>query len=420
MKVIKLEIEGFKRITVIEVTPKGNVVKLTGPNEAGKSSVLDAIMKALRGGRISAADVNKDSKNGGKIFMQLGEKEVEYELSKRISAKGVATLTIKTVDGEEIKSPQAFLDDLIQGGLAFDPLEFADMTKKEQLDLFTRLLGIDLDGLDQQIKDAEEERKYARKTKDEAAAVSQNLSGAKPVERVSVSETMQLWEKHKKNYKDAEVILQKRDDLRRAEVDDEDEVKDLEARLKEINKQQTRRHAEIAALPVEGAIQQMAASEVQVNDAKELLDAADDANNAADSYDKYKEAQAVHAKAKNKFTVAENQVEKLRATKKETIQGVEFPVEGLSVNDSELLIDDIPFDKLSEGAKIKTSLLIALALNPKCRVALLRNGSMLDDKNMKLVEQFAKKKDFQIWIETVMRGKSKPGEIVIEDGTTRS
>ena len=51
MKIISLHAENFKRLSAVDITPQGDLVVLSGANEQGKSSVLDAIMSALCGGR---------------------------------------------------------------------------------------------------------------------------------------------------------------------------------------------------------------------------------------------------------------------------------------------------------------------------------------------------------------------------------
>ena len=43
MKILKLQAENVKRLKVVEITPDGNVIMIGGPNDAGKSSVLDSM-----------------------------------------------------------------------------------------------------------------------------------------------------------------------------------------------------------------------------------------------------------------------------------------------------------------------------------------------------------------------------------------
>jgi predicted ATP-dependent endonuclease of OLD family len=47
MKIIRLNVNNFKRIKAVEIRPNGAVVSVRGRNSAGKSSVLDSIAAAV-------------------------------------------------------------------------------------------------------------------------------------------------------------------------------------------------------------------------------------------------------------------------------------------------------------------------------------------------------------------------------------
>jgi hypothetical protein len=68
---------------------------------------------------------------------------------------------------------------------------------------------------------------------------------------------------------------------------------------------------------------------------------------------------------------------------------------------------------LQRGA-IKISVAIGFALNPKLKILLIRDGSLLDDDNMKVVAEMAAAAGAQIWMERV--GTDEHTSVVIEDG----
>jgi predicted ATP-dependent endonuclease of OLD family len=49
LRIVSLHASNVKKLKAVTITPKGNVVTLTGANGAGKSSVLDSIWYALGG-----------------------------------------------------------------------------------------------------------------------------------------------------------------------------------------------------------------------------------------------------------------------------------------------------------------------------------------------------------------------------------
>ena len=60
---------------------------------------------------------------------------------------------------------------------------------------------------------------------------------------------------------------------------------------------------------------------------------------------------------------------------------------------------------------------MGLALNPKLKVLLIRDGSLLDEANLKMLCEMAQAADAQLWIERV--GDGQEVSVVIEDGKVR-
>ncbi len=82
------------------------------------------------------------------------------------------------------------------------------------------------------------------------------------------------------------------------------------------------------------------------------------------------------------------------------------------------MLDGIPLEQECDSGKLKVSMAIAMAINPELRVIRITNGSLLDSENMGVIEEMAKDKDFQVWIERV--DESGKVGIVIEDGSIKS
>lgn len=88
-----------------------------------------------------------------------------------------------------------------------------------------------------------------------------------------------------------------------------------------------------------------------------------------------------------------------------------MPVEGLSYDAAQVFYRDVPFAQASASEKLRVSVAIARALNPKIRVLLLRDGVYLDEDGLKILE--AEAGDFQVWIETIAAAE---GGFEIVDG----
>jgi len=111
-------------------------------------------------------------------------------------------------------------------------------------------------------------------------------------------------------------------------------------------------------------------------------------------------------------------MEAIDDSKRERLSKAAYPIEGLAVSETgSVLFNGIPFSQASRAQKIRTSVAIGAAMNPKLKVLLIEDGSLLDDDGLKLVAGLADEYGFQIWIERV--GDKDASAIIIEDGHVR-
>jgi len=94
-----------------------------------------------------------------------------------------------------------------------------------------------------------------------------------------------------------------------------------------------------------------------------------------------------------------------------------FPVPGLSIENGAVTFGGIPLDQASQAEAIRVSFGVAAALNPRIRIVMVRDGSLLDADSMAALAAAAAEHDVQVWVERV--GDTDEGAIVIEDGTVR-
>ncbi|MEN6334232.1 MAG: hypothetical protein ABFE01_08215, partial [Phycisphaerales bacterium] len=105
------------------------------------------------------------------------------------------------------------------------------------------------------------------------------------------------------------------------------------------------------------------------------------------------------------------------ATKRRRVAEAKFPVPGLAFEAGHVTLNRIPFDQCSSAEQLKVSVAIGMALNPKLRVLLIRDGSLLDEDSMKILAETAAANDTQVWIEVVRTDSSV--SVVIEDGAVK-
>jgi len=124
------------------------------------------------------------------------------------------------------------------------------------------------------------------------------------------------------------------------------------------------------------------------------------------------DAEAARLKAQSDALTAK--ILALDGERRARIAACAFPVPGLSLGDQGLTLDGLPFEQASSAQRLRVAL--ALAANPKLRVVLIRDGSLLDSDSLALIGEMAAADDAQLWVEVVEDEPSGRAAIHIVDG----
>ena len=120
-------------------------------------------------------------------------------------------------------------------------------------------------------------------------------------------------------------------------------------------------------------------------------------------------------KEKAKSSDLLKQMKAVEQEKADALAESNMPVEGLSVDEDGVIYNDLPLkDGTNHTKQLEVCIKIGMAMNPKLRVVLIREGSLLDDENLAMIAKMAAESDYQVWIERVDTS-GKVG-VVIEDG----
>jgi ABC-type branched-subunit amino acid transport system ATPase component len=390
MKIIELRSENVKKVKAIEIIPKDNIVIISGKNGQGKTSVLDSIWYALEG---------KTSLKDTPMPIRKGEKKAEVTLTlddfivtRNWTGNDKSYLKVTNKEGLSYGSPQELLDSFI-GKLAFDPLEFAQMKENEQRELLLEVTGLNFDSLDNMAIELREKRRIQGQTVkllsgERETITIENLPG-KLISVTSINDELQ----------EALIVNTKIDEAIRNKEQAEKEVKRLKNLIISCEEYlQTNEKIPIDSL------------KEKLNDSQEINEQvrAKERNNVADN--KLFEAQKVY----DEFT---EKIEDIAKEKETALSTAKMPITGLSISETGVIYNDIPFGQLSSSEQLKVSLAIAMALNPKLKVIRITDGSLLDDDSMEIIRKLAEKKDYQVWLEKV-DGTGKIG-FYIEEGEVK-
>ena len=408
MRIIQLKSENVKKIKAIDITPKTDVVIISGNNGAGKTSVLDSIWYALQG-RIGLKETPMPIRKGQKKASVTLTLE-DFVVTRTWTADDKSYLKVTNREGLTYNSPQELLDGFI-GELTFDPLEFAQMKEKDQRDLLLKLANIDINQYDEKIARLKEERRIQGQTVKlyEGERDNRDFSGV-PAEEIFMTALYCDLEEAVDYNRDIDAtnhrIEQQQEMVKAKEkriLDLEDEINVLKVGIKKYNNAieiDLRFLEENKKKDIEYIRKSINAS-LAIN---ELVQARN-RNIQAD----YKRDLA--QKAYDDYTTGINMV----LSQKETaLKNAKMPVAGLGISDTGVTYDEIPFSQLSSSEQLIVSLWVAMSLNPKLKVIRITDGSLLDDKSMNVITKCAMAEKYQVWIEKV-DGTGKIG-FYIEEG----
>lgn len=412
MKIVELKAENVKRLSAVSIKPDGSVVVVGGRNEQGKSSLLDSIMYGLAGTDSIPAKPLRNGAAKGHVSIDCGEFTVTRKFTRKKDGDDVSTsLEIKRANGDKVTSPQAMLDELC-GRIAFDPLEFARLKPKQQLEALKELVGLDFTDADKERKSIYDRRTSINqqlKAKQAELAACPKIADA-PDSEVSVAELAEELEgmeevnRNNAGERQLNAALKLAVDTARAEV------ARLEAALAAAKETADQHHDDWSASNRKvDSLKDQDTTEI-----RERIKSADDTNRAVRQNIKHFGLTHDVANLQAETDSLSASIEEIDAHKKSQLAAAKFPINGMSFTDDGVLLDGLPLEQASSRGRIRTSVAMGLALNPKLRVMLIREGSLLDEEGLAMVSEMAEQADAQIWIERVSVGEEC--SVIIEDG----
>jgi DNA repair exonuclease SbcCD ATPase subunit len=413
MHIVKLEASNVLRIRAVTIEPSGAVVVIGGRNGQGKTSTLAAIEMALGGGKSIPEMPVRTGARSARVVLDLGDIVVE----RTFSAKGTQ-LVVRNADGVEQRSPQGLLDALTNR-IGFDPLEFARAKSAEQDRILKDALGLDLSDLDAQHADI-----YQRRT-----ATNNELRSAKarleatdvhadaPPAEESVAELAAELKRRQGEAAKSTDLAKQASEKETAVSKAEKVVSDTRIRIAELEKELGRLLGELDTARTVHEEARRAAENFTFDDPAEIetkLITVEETNRKVRENAARAELAKQADELREKSQLFTDALAELEEQKQARIAAAKFPVEGLGFDESGPTLNGIPLAQCAHSERLRVSVAIGLALNPKLKVLLIREGAWLDEDAMRLLATMAEDAGAQVWIERV--GTGDPGAVIIEDG----
>lgn len=409
MKIVGATIQDFKRIEVVEILPGDGPVEVSGRNEQGKSSILDAIESALGGKRRQPEKPIRRGAESARVVLTLDGVIVE-----RVWTEKTDRLVVKNADGYFASEPQRRLDELV-GGLAFDPLAFMAEKPGDQRATLLRLVGVDLDAIEMRRRAVYEERtedgRELRHAKERLLAAPEPSAGTPEEEVDSRAISAELFAAHRRHAEahDAERavgLAGKR--LGEAAAKIERMKADLSAA------QQAMKEVRVAGMAAAVAETKAKADLPDLDKIQVRLDGIEQTNRAVrQRQERWALAEMVDS-CQARWDAKTRDLEAIDLEKAQALFRATMPVEGLAVTDDGLMFEGLPLSQASLSRRVRICTKISAALNPKLRIALIRNGNDLDRETLAAFYAECAAAGVQPWVERI--DPTTPGALIIEAG----
>lgn len=445
MIVSKIAIKNILGIEAMDINP-GSVTEVAGSNGAGKTSVLEAIRAALSGGH--DATLLRSGAEKGEIVLVLDD---GTEIQKTIDAAKSKTVVKHPLYGK-LPKPAEFIRRLADA-LALNPVSFLTAPKKDRTDQFLQaipikitadqvgfvpteaLRGVDLDkhaleaisaihknifDLRTGVNRAEKEKRATASQMTETlppdAPEGESWSDALTAATTELQAlTRETGERVRALDAEAEAVktaaLQKFQDHSsrvKAELADaieklraDSEIEIVRAREEsaavidaaEASRRAKREHLEAEFRPSDAALKE------KIGHAKAMVEQQTKAASTKEFIAKMdSEADALKEQSA-KLTAALSRLEVLKAGLLETL-----PIPGLSVQDGDIYIGDIPFDRVNTARKVQVAIEVAKLRAGELGLIACDGLELLDAKTFDAFKKAAAKSNVQFVISRVAEG----------------
>lgn len=422
-----MEVENFMKVKVVRLKPDGSLIEIAGDNENGKTSLLNAIWVALGGADAFPTDPIRDDQQEALIKLDLGEIRVTRKFRRKEgSPPYTTTLVIEAASGARLDKPQTILDGLV-GKLTFEPMGFMDLTDKEKFAALRVFVPeVDFDAIEgQNQSDYDKRTDENRRAKELAAQAAGIIVPEKmEVQRIDVTQVVADLEAAELHNQTLTQRVQRRQAVEDEAGRLEAESRKIEARIVDLQKQIEKLWADMREAGDKAA--QMREKLAEAPPLPEAMDTAalrakiTEAQTVNADLDKYERKMQLLSQAEQHEAASKALTDAIEARKENVrakIASAKMPVQGLSLEDGgRILLNGHPFADASTAERLRTSIAVAMAMNPTIRIIrITKGGNDLDKKSMKIVADMAAEHGYQVWIE-VLEAKHGPAQIIMEDG----
>lgn len=396
----EFEAENVKRIRAVKLHPSPTGLTIIGGNNGqGKTSVLDSIAWALGGEKFRPTDAkNKDSVIPPYLHVTLSNGLVVERNGKNSS--------LKVTDPSGKKAGQKLLDSFI-GTLALDLPKFMNASNTEKAKILLNILGVgdqleELNNKERKIYDertaigriADQKEKYAKEQPYYSDVPEAPISSADLIKQqqeiLARNGQRQQWIRDYDKYQAEYNSIVEQIDL-------------LKERLHEVDEKVKASKHSPRELQMEST-EELEASLANIEETNRKVRANLDKEKAEDDARQYR----------RQYDQLTDQIENIRNEKKSLLDHADLPLEGLCVENGNLIYNGEQWDCMSSSDQLKVATAIVRKLNPECGFVLIDKLEQMDMQTLKEFGDWLELEGLQVIATRVSTGDEC--SIIIEDG----
>jgi DNA repair exonuclease SbcCD ATPase subunit len=430
MKLLRLQVRNIMRVSELDLDLDGHhLVLIGGKNGQGKTSAIQALLMALCGKRgMDFPEVPlKDGEREGSILIATdGDDElqdlngftIEMKFRRTRGGKIEQTFEVRDSTGDEAPTPRAILDKLFTLR-ALDPLEFEKSKPKDRVNLIRQMLGLDFAELDAEYAETFSERTVVNRSikQAEAQVAAVKVPAGAPNERIALPT---LLAERDAAVKANQQIVRTQDAIEDAQKDIYAATATIDRLMAEVEQLKKKlKHSEAVVAEHTAKLESM--NPIDTAPIDERIQNAESLNAAFDLKVKRDELRQTERSLCKRADELTDRLDEIKATKQKMMEEAAWPVPGMSFDEEGVLLNGLPFEQASRAERIRTSVKIAMAMNPKLRLMVTQHGSDCDMDTLKQLEELLVAEDYQLIAEFVTRSPADEGlcAVVFEDGTAR-
>ena len=411
IKIASLTTENVKRVKSVHIEPSPNGLTIIGGNNNnGKTSILDSIAWALGGNKYRPSKAQRE----GSVVPPTINLKLSNGLI--VERKGKNS-DLKVTDPTGNKAGQNLLDSFVEE-LAINLPKFINSSDKEKANTLLEIIGVgqQLYELECQEKEKYNMRRSIGQIADqkEKFAKEQPFYPEAPKTLVSITDLItqqqDILAKNGENQRKREMT----DQLHRQATQLMAEIERQEATLANLKGQYQNvlRDYDVA---------QKTSEELEDESTEELEESI--ANIEAinikvrANLDREKAEQDA-AEYRTQYSSLTTEIESLRKQRMDLLQNADLPLEGLSVEDGELLYNGQRWDNMSGSQQLMVSTAIVRKLKPECGFVLIDKLEQMDMQTLNEFGAWLEQEGLQAIATRVSTGDEC--SIIIEDGYVKN